>query len=264
MRRTLAINGHRIFVAAEGPIDGPPVVLLHHGLGAVRSWREQVPFLAGAGFRVIAYDRWGHGRSDARAAYAMPRFEPDLRDLDALLAKLGIEQPALVGHSDGGKIAMYYAAANPGRVTCLAIVSAHIYVKPEMAPGIHAVRKDFESSTRFQMKMRRVHGDKAESLFWGWYQGWTAPEVLEWDLRPAIKHITCPTLVVQGLEDEHIRPAQARELAASLPNASLFLLPGAGHMLPLDFPEVFNPILLEFLEKNHAGLRQKRAVQDAA
>jgi pimeloyl-ACP methyl ester carboxylesterase len=194
----------------------------------------------------------------------MPRFEPDLRDLDALLAKLGIEQPALVGHSDGGKIAMYYAAANPGRVTCLAIVSAHIYVKPEMAPGIHAVRKDFESSTRFQMKMRRVHGDKAESLFWGWYQGWTAPEVLEWDLRPAIKHITCPTLVVQGLEDEHIRPAQARELAASLPNASLFLLPGAGHMLPLDFPEVFNPILLEFLEKNHAGLRQKRAVQDAA
>jgi pimeloyl-ACP methyl ester carboxylesterase len=252
MKKTLLINGHSIYVETHGPGDGLPVVLLHHGLGAVRSWKEQIPVLAEAGYRVIAYDRWGHGKSGLRETYAMPDFKPDLADLEILLGCLDLEQFALIGHSDGGKLAMYYTASHRERVSCLVIVSAHIFVEPDLAPGIQSVRRDFEQDSRFQVKMRRVHGDKAQTLFWGWYQGWTRPEVLEWDLRPTISSISCPTLVVQGQEDEHISPAQAQQLAGIIATADLWLIPEAGHMLPQDFPEEFNPKLLEFLAVNYS------------
>jgi pimeloyl-ACP methyl ester carboxylesterase len=177
----------------------------------------------------------------------MPCFEPDLLDLDALLDKLGVARAALIGHSDGGKIALYYAAANPDRVASLVVVSAHIYVEADMASGIQSVRDDYLSDVRFQAKMRRVHGENAEGLFWGWYNGWNRPEILTWDLRAVVNRIVSPTLVVLGTADEHISPGQARELAASIPGAELYLLAGAGHMLPQDEPLQFNHRILEFL-----------------
>jgi pimeloyl-ACP methyl ester carboxylesterase len=263
MEQRLAINGHDLYVEVRGPQDGPAVVLLHHGLGAVRSWKEQIPALASAGFKVLVYDRWGHGSSEVRAEYGMPLFLEDQADLAALLERYDITQTALVGHSDGGKVAMYWAAAQavasaaasaaawPARVTCLVVVSTHIYIEKKMSSGIEEVRRDFELDAEFQDKMARVHGDQAEDVFWGWYNGWSKPEHLEWDMRPLIHSIACPTLVVQGLEDEHASPQHARDIAAAIPGADLWLVPEAGHMLPQDFPEMFNQKLLDFLAIHH-------------
>lgn len=250
MRELRNINGHQIYLETHGPKHGHPVVLLHHGLGAVRSWKEQIPVLAEAGFRVLAYDRWGHGKSSPRRSWGMPFFEPDRDDLEQLLDELGVSQAALVGHSDGGKIAMYFAADHPERVTCLLVVSAHIYVEARMAAGIQQVLSDFETDSRFREKLRRVHGEKAEALFRGWYEGWTDPAWLDWDMRPILPKIKCPALVVQGLEDEHATPQHARDIAGNIPGAELWLVPGIGHMLPQDAPEEFNRRLLQFLDRN--------------
>jgi pimeloyl-ACP methyl ester carboxylesterase len=241
------INGHQIYVETHGPATGPPVVLLHHGLGAVRSWKGQISVLARAGLRVIAYDRWGHGKSDPRPTFAMPFFKVDLSDLECLLNELDIREATLIGHSDGGKIAMYFAAAFPQRVACLVIVAAHIYIETKMQPGIEAVQRDYTQDLRFQENMRRVHGDKANALFQGWYEGWTKVENLAWDMRPSIHRIACPTLVVQGYEDEHATPNHARDITAAIPNAELWLVPGAGHMLPQDCAEDFNRAVIEFI-----------------
>ena len=243
------INGHHIYVETHGPAIGPPVVLLHHGLGAVRSWKGQMLVLAKAGLRVVVYDRWGHGKSDPRLTYAMPFFKEDLADLECLLNELGIPEATLIGHSDGGKIAMYFAAASPQRVTCLVIVAAHIYIETKMYLGVEAVQRDFTQDFRFQEKLWRVHGDKAKALFQGWYDGWTKPENSAWDMRPSIYRIACPTLVVQGYEDEHATPNHARDIAAAIPNAALWLVPGAGHMLPQDCVEEFNREVIEFIRR---------------
>jgi len=247
MKRLVPVNGHQIYVETHGPIQGPPVVLLHHGIGAVRSWKEQTPLLAETGYRVLVYDRWGHGKSEARPSLGMPYFEDDLADLEFLLDRFHIQGVVLIGHSDGGKIAMYYTARCPQRVGSLIVISPHVYVELRMGAGIQGVLQNFEDDFRFREKLRRVHGEKFEALFRGWYEGWTDPRNLSWDMRPILRQITCPTLVIQGLEDEHATPQHARDVAAAIPGAELWLLPRAGHMLPQDFPEAFNSKMLEFL-----------------
>jgi pimeloyl-ACP methyl ester carboxylesterase len=249
MKRLVPVNGHQIYVETRGPRCGLPVVLLHHGIGAARSWKEQTPVLAEAGYRALVYDRWGHGRSEARQRLGIPYFEEDQADLDFLLTRFHFRQAVIIGHSDGGKIAMYYAARCPERVISLIVVSTHIYLEPNMEPGIRDVLHNFEEDFRFREKLRRVHGEKFAALFRGWYAGWTDPANLGWDMRPTLGQITCPTLVIQGLEDEHASPRHAQEIAAALPHAELWLVPQAGHMLPQDYPEIFNPKILDFLAR---------------
>jgi len=245
----MEINGRKLWVESAGPDNGPVVIFLHHGLGAIRSWKEQFGFFSTAGFHVMAYDRWGHGKSDSRGHWSMPNFEQDLADLEAILGKLGHKRASLVGHSDGGTIAMHHAMNHPEQVTRLVLVAAHIYIEPKMNTGIQSIKHQFESDHRFRRQMRRVHADNSEPLFWGWFNNWSDPSILDWDMRPEISQISCPTLVVQGLEDEHATPQHARDIAGSIPEANLWLVPGAGHMLPQDHPEEFNHRILQFLEQ---------------
>lgn len=246
-------SNHHLHVEEYGPRQGEPVILLHHGLGSVRSWKEQVPAMAQSGLRVIVYDRWGYGKSDPRPCLDMPYFTDDLGDLAWLLDQAGLECAALVGHSDGGTIALYFTAANPGRVTRLVTVAAHIYYEPKMLPGIEGIRDTYEHDPDFRRKFTRQHGIKAEEVFNQWYYGWRKPEHLSWDIRSVIREITCATLVIQGIEDEHATPQHARDIAESIPQAELWLVPGAGHMLPQDLPEIFNPKVIRFLCKDPQG-----------
>jgi pimeloyl-ACP methyl ester carboxylesterase len=243
----MLINGHNIYVETHGPEDGHPVVLLHHGLGSTFSWREQVPALVEAGYRVVAYDRWGYGRSDPRPALGTPTFTVDFNDLLEILEIFNIQRASMIGHSDGGTIALYYASQSPRRVTKLVTVAAHIYLEDKMGPGIQAVRKNFEQDQRFREGLQRVHGEKFEAVFNNCYEGWHKPECLEWDMRPLLTQVTCPALVIQGEDDEHATPQHAVDLVEAIPKADLWLVPDGRHMLPQEMPEVINPKVLEFL-----------------
>ena len=245
----MLVNGRQLNVELHGPEQGRPVVLLHHGLGSTRAWRAQVPALTQAGYRSVVYDRWGYGASTPRPNLAVPGFEDDLADLHALLDLLEISEVVLVGHSDGGTIALYYASQHPERVTCLATVAAHIYLEPKMEPGIQALRATFEQDTRFRKGLERVHGRQFEAMFYNWFDGWHQPAALEWDMRPLLDQIICPAWIVQGEQDEHATPQHAQDIAAGIPESRLWLVPDARHMLPQELPEVFNPRLLAFLEK---------------
>jgi pimeloyl-ACP methyl ester carboxylesterase len=241
------INGHHLFVQTCGREAGPAVILLHHGLGATPSWKAQIPVLEQAGFRVIAYDRWGYGRSDSRERFSIPNFEEDLADLDVLLEIFEARPASLVGHSDGGTISLYYAAQSPGRVSRLVTIAAHIYVDQKMPIGIEEIRQAFEANQGFQRGLERIHPGKARQVFYNWYNGWSKKELTTWDMRERLAEVVCPGMVVQGWEDEHALPEHAFQLALGLHHAELWLLSGVGHMLPQDAPTVFNPRLVQFL-----------------
>jgi pimeloyl-ACP methyl ester carboxylesterase len=247
----MIINGRNLLVEITGFENNPAVILLHHGLGSVRAWRGQIPLLAQAGFRVVAYDRWGYGGSDARPGLDLPNFTSDLEDLRSLIDQLGIQRAALVGHSDGGTIALYYAAQHAEQVSCLVTVAAHIYVESAMEPSILDIRQAFETEKHFRMGMKSAHGEKYVSVFRNWFDGWYRTESLGWDMRLLLGQIKCPALIVQGEEDEHATPQHARDIASAISGAELWLIPGANHMVPQENTTVFNTRILRFL-KIHA------------
>ena len=224
-----------------------PVIFLHHGLGSTRAWQGQVPAFSKAGYRVIVYDRWGYGNSETRPHLAVPSFKDDLADLRALIETFDVKRATLIGHSDGGSIALYYAARYPEQVYSLVTVAAHIYLEPKMEPGIQDILQAFKSDQRFRKGLRRAHGEKFESTFNNWYDGWHSPEALEWDMRPLLSRIKCPTLVIQGECDEHATPQHAIDIAENIPSAELWLVPDARHMLPQEVPVEFNQKVVDFL-----------------
>jgi len=120
------IRNHHIYVESYGEPDRKTIILLHHGLGSTSAWRAIIPELEQAGYWVIAYDRWGYGRSDSRFDFPMPGFEGDLLDLSIILSGHQVEKAILVGHSDGGTIALLFAGQYPEVVHGLVTIAAHV------------------------------------------------------------------------------------------------------------------------------------------
>jgi pimeloyl-ACP methyl ester carboxylesterase len=171
------------------------------------------------------------------------------------LDQFNIQRAALIGHSDGGTIALYFAAQQPERVSCLVSVAAHIYIEPKMEPGILRIQQEFMTNKRFRAGLQYAHGDKYEIVFQNWFDGWYNPESIAWDIRPLLSQIKCPALIVQGEEDEHTTPQHALDIAGSIPGSDLWLLQGATHMLPQEKAAEFNTKILQFL-KGHATNEQ--------
>ncbi len=247
----MLINNRHLHVEVHGPPGGLPVVFLHHGLGSTQAWLRQVPAFTRAGYRLLIYDRWGYGQSQARHHLAVPGFEDDLADLGLLLETHDLPVVTLVGHSDGGTIALYFAATHPERVSALVTVAAHIYLEPHREPSIKEVQRSFQSEPNFRQGLARAHGEKYRATFHNWFDGWHTPAVLDWDMRPLLSSIRCPTLVIQGEADEHATPQHARDIVQHIPGAQLWLVPGVRHMLPQEIPNEFNRKVLDFLAEVH-------------
>lgn len=254
VQQRLLVNGRRIYSEIYGIPANPWVVLLHHGLGSTYAWKEQISALLQAGYCVMTYDRRGYGQSEARDQLISPVFTDDIRDLEQLLDHMCPSHLSLVGHSDGGTIALHYAVRHPERVLCLVVVAAHIYVEQKMDSGIADVERAFLHDQRFRMGLARVHGANFPAMFWNWYQGWRREVNLGWDMRPELAGIRCPTLVVQGVEDEHATPRHAEDLSAAISGSELWLVDGADHMLPQAQPAAFNQRLVAFLQKTVSGV----------
>lgn len=242
------IGGHRLFWQIDGPPDGRPVLLLHHGLGSVRAWHKQIPALTSAGWRTLAYDRWGYGRSDPRPAFAPEFLRDDAGEAVHLLDQLGLNPIAVVGHSDGGSLALLLASAYPERVERLVVVAAHIDREAATLDGLHSLAQAIHAQP-LKGGLRREHGEKADALAQAWVERWLDPSMHALTLEPVLAEIRCPTLVIQGELDEHATPEHARRIARGIAGSELWLIPGVGHVPLHEIPEPFNARLLEFLNR---------------
>ncbi len=242
----LLIDGHRLHWEMHGTAPSPTVVLLHHGLGSTAAWRKQVPALTAAGWRVLAFDRWGYGLSDARAEFAWDFLRQDAAEALTLLDILGLERVSLVGHSDGGSIALLMAAEHPERVDRLITVAAHIYYESVTAGGVASIAAAAARSP-LREALEREHGDKAPSLVSAWTARWLDPRMKSLSLTDQLSNVICPTLVIQGELDEHATQQHARDIVRGITRAELWLVEGAHHMLPQEQPDEFNRRMLVFL-----------------
>jgi pimeloyl-ACP methyl ester carboxylesterase len=215
---------------------GATLVFLHEGLGSVAGWRGfpralcdrlQLPGLV--------YSRRGYGRSsplgEARRTDYLHREAWDV--LPALLAHAGIERPLLVGHSDGGSIALLYAARfDP---LAIAVMAPHVFVEDVTIDGIVEARAAWEQG-RLREPLARMHADP-DGAFFGWNDGWLNPAFRQWNIEAELPAIRCPVLAIQGTDDQYGTMEQLDRIARGVPTARLLKLEHCGHSPQRDQPD---------------------------
>lgn len=249
----------------------PPLVFLHEGLGSVAMWRDWPASLCAATGRAgIVYSRQGYGRSspvaDVRGAprrhadgTRSGRLQPDymhreaLEVLPRLLARLGLQRPVLVGHSDGATIALIHAAHHP--VTACVVMAPHVMVEDISVQSIAEARQAYES-TGLRERLARHHDD-VDVAFWQWNDVWLSPAFRDFDIRDEVRAITAPLLAIQGQDDQYGTMAQVDDLAAAVPHARVLKLAACGHSPHRDQPMAVNQAIAAFLAarqpRSHPG-----------
>jgi pimeloyl-ACP methyl ester carboxylesterase len=199
----LEIGGRRLeAVEYPGNPDERALVLLHEGLGSVSAWRGFPEALHRAtSRRVVAFSRYGHGRSDPPEAARTPAFfhEEALVVLPEVLRRLDAKEPLLVGHSDGASIGLIHAAAHP--VRGLVLMAPHVVVEDVTLEAIREIRERFET-TDLRERLARHHDDP-DVAFRNWCDVWLDPAFRSWTLEPEAERVTCPVLLIQGSDDPY-------------------------------------------------------------
>ncbi len=235
-RFDLYAAGHRLHaerLTSPQAALGPTLIFLHEGLGSIGQWGAfPAQLCALTHLPGLVYERWCYGRSEGLTG---PRpndyLEYEARhSLPEVLAACGIaDPPILFGHSDGASIALLFAAAFPDRTLAVISEAAHVFVEEVCLAGIRIARADFEQG-RLRAGLHRHHGDHTELMFRGWCDAWLRPDRRDWKMQAALRHLGCPTLIIQGQDDEYGTRAQVDAVAAGVSGpAEILWLPDCGH-----------------------------------
>lgn len=242
------IEVHRI----AGPPAGrlAPIVFLHEGLGSVAMWRDWPAQVCDAAGRAgIVYSRRGYGRSepvpDVRGG---GRLGTDYMHREAfdvlpeLLRQLGIAAPVLLGHSDGGTIALLYASRYP--VSACVVMAPHVIVEDCSVESIAAAREAYRSGG-LRERLQRYHSD-VDCAFWQWNDIWLDPAFRHFDIRAECRRIAAPVLAIQGEQDPY---GTLRQILEIDPAGAIVreVLPQCGHSPHRDQPDRSRQAVAEFL-----------------
>jgi pimeloyl-ACP methyl ester carboxylesterase len=247
-------------IAAPAGGKGPTLVFLHEGLGSVRMWRDWPALLcAQLGCAGLVYSRQGYGQSDPVPDVRGPsgqtdgqrhgRLLPDymhreaLEVLPALLQALGIERPVLLGHSDGGTIALLHASRFDVR-GCI-VMAPHVMVEPVSLQAIAQARQAYEQGG-LRERLAAYHAD-VDCAFWQWNEVWLSPAFARFDIRPELPGIRAPLLAIQGVDDPYGTLAQIEHIAQAVPHTRLLMLPACGHSPHRDQTEAVTQAVADFM-----------------
>jgi pimeloyl-ACP methyl ester carboxylesterase len=247
--------------------EGVPVVFLHAGVCDHRMWDAQVEAAAEAGFSAIAYDRRGYGE-------AVSPDEPfnHLEDLEAVLDDLGVHAAVVVGCSMGGGLAIDFALKNPGRTIGLVLVGTSMTGAPppdtlDVEMPLVMAEEDAEERGDLGMLNKvhahawldgprspngRVEGPPRELFFDMNAKALGKPALTQEEKRPPalgrLDGVNAPALLVVGDLDFNYLIQRHEDISEALPNAFAVVLEGTAHLPNLERADLFNPLLLQFLE----------------
>ena len=243
-----------------GPLNAP-LVFLHEGLGSVALWRDWPAQVCAATGRVgYSYSRRGYGQSDpVQDVRGVGRLQPDYMHVDAwevlpkLLHALQIEKPILIGHSDGGSIALLYASRFP--VSGVVVLAPHVIVEDVSIASIRQAKTAFETGD-LRARLLPYHAD-VDGAFWQWNDVWLSDGFRNFDIREACRTITAPVMAIQGMDDPYGTMFQIDEIARmidarasqSCDEKRVFLqkFDNCGHSPHRDQPERTTQVIADFL-----------------
>ena len=228
----------------------PELVFLHEGLGSVSHWKDFPARVHEAtGCPVTVYSRYGSGDSALLTEPRPVRYMHDeaLAVLPDLLAQLQIDNPILIGHSDGASIAIIYAGAHD-RVRGLVLLAPHVFVEDLSVASIADAKVQFET-TNLPEKLARHHRDAAKT-FWGWNEIWLHPEFRNWNIEEYLPRIACPVLVIQGVDDQYGTMAQVEAIRRQVAGeVEVLALENCRHSPQRDQPEATLEAIRKFVNR---------------
>jgi pimeloyl-ACP methyl ester carboxylesterase len=214
----------------------PVLVFLHEGLGCISMWKDFPAALATAtGCPALTFDRLGHGKSSPAPGPATESrdvnfFQTEAFDvLPAVLGGAGIasNDAVLIGHSDGGTIALLHAGKYP--VRAVITEAAHVFVDDISVAGLAAARKAWRE-TDLERRLARHHGANTGAMFGAWSSMWSADWFRDWNIEGALPDVVCPVLAIQGEDDEYGAMAQLDAIARGVSGpVETLRVPDCGH-----------------------------------
>jgi pimeloyl-ACP methyl ester carboxylesterase len=230
----IVIAGRRIDAYFRPPsrANAPVLVFLHEGLGSIELWKDVPALLAErTGCGALVYSRYGNGFSDVlEEARPVSYMHDEAREvLPQILDAFDVRDAILIGHSDGASIALIYAGETGTRVRGIVAEAPHVFVEDLSVESIALAKVAFETSDLAQ-RLARYHKN-VERTFYGWNDIWLHPEFRSWNIRDAVRGITVPMLLVQGVDDEYGTLAQLDAIRedASKARIDTLVLADCGH-----------------------------------
>jgi pimeloyl-ACP methyl ester carboxylesterase len=233
------------------------IILLHHGFGCTKMWKNIIPRLVLSGYRVLAYDRRGFGQSEAGdnfwEFYESDRYrEESVEELKAVKQALDIGICHLVGQCEGGVVGVDYAIKYPDEVETLTIASTQCYSDVTMV-DVNAIKfpKKFALlEPELQAKMVEWQGDNAETAYDHYtnYGGEYGKDFF--DLRPMLPQVACPTLVLYPDRSAIFDVEQAVGFYRNLLRGELAVFPRCGHNTYDQRPDDYAKTVLDFLARS--------------
>lgn len=231
------------------------LVFLHEALGSIGQWKAFPELLCKKlqldGF---VYERQGHGNSspfsiERTASYLHEYAWDELNEL-ITTAFSSDKKIILVGHSDGGTIALLYAAKFPKNVLACVTMAAHVINEPETIAGIQPAIDAYEAGKL--VGLTKYHGDKTEALFYAWARTWKSDEFEQWNICEEIQSISCPVLALQGSTDQYGTEKQLDLIKANVSGkVKTLLISNCGHHPHLEVPEnILSEIQQYFTSEN--------------
>lgn len=239
----LRVGTQELEYSWHGPLprESPTLVFLHEGLGCVSMWRDFPARVAEAtGCGALVYSRAGYGDSDPVSLPRPVSFMHDeaLITLPLVLAATGVREAILVGHSDGGSIALIYAGSGKAKgLRGLVLEAPHVFVEDISVESIARAAENYLSGD-LKQRLEKHHGTNVECAFRGWNKVWLEPAFRDWNIEEYLPKVNVPTLVIQGADDEYgtLRQVEAIENGCGCDVQSL-ILPACGHSPHRDQPE---------------------------
>jgi pimeloyl-ACP methyl ester carboxylesterase len=255
------------------PEEAPTLVFLHEGLGCVEMWRGFPERLsAETGLGALVYSRTGYGKSDPKEGQWPVGFmhEEALVVLPKVLEAFAIREAILVGHSDGGSIAIIYAGGTGDqRVRGVILEAPHVFVEEIGLESIRGIAEQYREGSAgrmpanrpqdagapggapsFKERLGRYHGAQVDQTFWGWCDVWLNPEFRSWNIEEYLPGIKVPVLLIQGEDDQYGTREQLRRVEDECQGPVRTVMVGAcGHSPHLDQPERALEAMKEFVRE---------------
>lgn len=248
---TLAVNNAQIhYRPLYGDPSRPVLVFLHEGLGSIEMWKEFPEKLCRAtGCSGLVFDREGYGGSSALTDIRDDDYlhEYAYQELPEVLAELIPDKPyILIGHSDGGSIALLHAAQRPEYLKGVITEAAHIFVEDVTLEGIRVATDAYAAGKL--AGLNKYHGDKTDQIFRAWSDTWLKPSFAKWNIEQDLSKIDVKTLAIQGADDQYATDHHVLAIQSGIgPHAEAVILPNCAHTPHREQPDATLALMQQFI-----------------